>query len=184
MLEAVKYVAEGSISIEDLTAALNKAVTKKTLRLGAQDAFYNPPEEPSVKELDMAAFNRSARAIAAHKKRIAALMRNAKPLPTANINLDASSSSVEDPVPSSPIAEPQLLGSSPALSTMTPRCAVEPPASVLTTVGANLMLQSYQTPFSVAQSTHGQRPAAHDPLSIPAQSQHWQANSAAFTEPQ
>jgi hypothetical protein len=37
---------------------------------------------------------------------------------------------------------------------------------------------------SVAQSTHGQRPAAHDPLSIPAQSQHWQAHSAAFAEPQ
>ncbi len=46
------------------------------------------------------------------------------------------------------------------------------------------MLQSYATPSSVAQSTHGQRPAAHDPLSIPAQSQHWQANSAAFSEPQ
>ncbi len=42
------------------------------------------------------------------------------------------------------------------------------------------MLQSYATPSSVAQSTHGQRPAAHDPLSIPDQSQHWQANSAAF----
>ncbi len=47
------------------------------------------------------------------------------------------------------------------------------------------MLQSYATPSSVAQSTHGQRPpAAHDPLSIPAQSQHWQASSAAFSEPQ
>ncbi len=67
MLEAVKDVAEGRISIEDLTAALNKVVTKKTLRLAVQGAFYNPPEEPSVIELDMAAFNRSARAIAAHK---------------------------------------------------------------------------------------------------------------------
>jgi hypothetical protein len=46
------------------------------------------------------------------------------------------------------------------------------------------MLQSYTTPSSVAQSTHGQRPAAHDPNSIPAQSQHWQASSAAFSEPQ
>ncbi len=81
-------------------------MTKKTLRLADHGAFYNPPEEPSVIELDMAAFDRSARAIAAHKERIAALMRNAKPLPTANINLGVSSSSVEDPVPSSPIAEP------------------------------------------------------------------------------
>ncbi len=80
MLEAVRDVAEGNISIEDLTAALSKAVTKKTLRLADQGAFYNPPEEPSVIELDMEAFNRSARAIAKNRERIAALMRNAKPL--------------------------------------------------------------------------------------------------------
>ncbi len=66
---------------------------------------------------------------------------------------------------------------------MTPRCAPEPPASVFTTVGAYSTLQPYATPSSVAQSTHGQRQAAHDPLSILAQSQHWQANSAAFSEP-
>ncbi len=98
MLEAKRDVAEGSIFIEDLTAALNKAVTKKTLRLADQGAFYNPPEEPSVIELYMEAFNRSARAIAKNRERIAALMRNAKPLLTANINLDVSSSSVENPV--------------------------------------------------------------------------------------
>ncbi len=85
---------------------------------------------------------------------------------------------------SAPIAKPQLLASTtPHLSAMTPCCAPEPPASVFTTVGANSMLQSYATPSSVAQSTHRQRPAAHDPLSIPAQSQHWQANSTAFAEP-
>ncbi len=44
------------------------------------------------------------------------------------------------------------------------------------------MLQSYATPSSVAQSTHGQRPAAHDPLSIPAQSQHWQASGLPTVE--
>ncbi len=86
-------------------------------------------------------------------------------------------------VSQSPIAEPQLLVSSPALSTMTPRCAPEPPASIFTTAGANPMPQSYQTPFSIAQPTHGQRQAAHDPPSSPAQSQHQQANSAAFSEP-
>ncbi len=65
-------------------------------------------------------------------------------------------------VDSSPIAEPQLLASTSHLSAMTPGCATEPSASVLTTVGAYPMLQSYATPFSVVQSTHGQHPAAHD----------------------
>ncbi len=86
MLEAVRDVAEGSISVENLTAALNKAVTKKTLRLADQGTFYNPPEEPSIIELDMKAFNRSARAIAKNRERIAALMRNAKPLPQHRIS--------------------------------------------------------------------------------------------------
>ncbi len=86
-------------------------------------------------------------------------------------------------VSQSPIAEPQLLVSTPHLSAMTPCCAPEPPASVLTTGRAYPMLQSYATPSSVAQSTHGQRPAAHDPLSIPAQSQHWHAHSTVFAEP-
>jgi hypothetical protein len=87
-------------------------------------------------------------------------------------------------VSQSPIAEPQLLASTHHLSAMTPCCAPEPPASVFTTVGAYPTLQSYATPSSVAQSTHGQRPAAHNPFSIPAQSQHLQANSATFSEPQ
>ncbi len=116
----------------------------------------------------MEAFNRSAQAIANNRERIAALMRAAKPLPSANINTSISNSSVEGLVPSSPIAEPQLLAPTPHLSAMIPRCAPEPPASDFTTVGANSMLQSYATPSSVAQSTHGQRQAAHGPLSIPA----------------
>jgi hypothetical protein len=41
MLEDVRDVAEGSISIEDLTAALNKAVTKKSLRHGTQGVFIS-----------------------------------------------------------------------------------------------------------------------------------------------
>ncbi len=89
------------------------------------------------------------------------------------------------------IAEPQLLASTPHLSAMTPCCAPEPPASVLTTVGAYPMLQSYATPSSVAQSTHGQRPAAHDnrtavtanlAAQVPAQSQHWQASGLPTVE--
>ncbi len=131
----------------------------------------------------MEAFQRSAAAIARNRERTAALMRAAKPRPSANINTSISNSSVEGLVPSSPIAEPQLLAPTPHFSAMTPRCAPEPPASDFTTVGANSMLQSYTTPSSVAQSTHGQRQAAHDPLSIPAQSQHWHAHSTAFAEP-
>ena len=73
-----------------------------------------------------------------------------------------------------------MLASTPHPSAKTPRCALEPPASVFITVGAYPMLQSYATPSSVAQPTQGQRPVAHNFTSIPAQSQHWQANSAAF----
>ncbi len=62
---------------------------------------------------------------------------------------------------------------------MTPSRATEPPASVFTTVGAYTLLQSYASPFSVAQPAHdGQRLAAHDPLAITAQSQHQQASTA------
>ncbi len=176
-------MAEGNLTLEDLTKAIQKACTERNIRLGNEGAFYNPLDEPTSCQFDMEAFQRSAAAIARNRERTAALMRAAKPLPSANINLGVSSSSVEDPAPSSPIAEPQLLGSSPALSTMTPRCAPEPPASVLTTVGANPMLQSYATPSNVAQPTQGQRPAAHNFTSIPTQSQHWQADSTAFSEP-
>ena len=132
----------------------------------------------------MAAFQRSAAAIARNQERTAALMRNARPRPASNINNNILNSSEEGPDPSTPIVEPQSLGTLPNISAMTPRCALEPPASAFTTAGANSMLQSYATPSSVAQPTQGQRPAAHNFTSIPAQSQHWQANSAAFSEPQ
>jgi hypothetical protein len=86
MFEAVKDVAEGKISIEELTVALNNAVTRRNIRPGCQGALYNPPEEPATIELDMAAFNRSAMAIARNRERIATLIRNARPLPSSNIN--------------------------------------------------------------------------------------------------
>ncbi len=183
MFRAVKDVAGGDISIEELTVALNNAVRSRHLRKLAQGAYHNVSEEPRVIELNMEAFNRSAFAIARNRERAAAFMRNARPLTTSGINNDISSSSVDGLVPSSPIAEPQLLASTPHLSAMTPRCAPEPPASDFTTAGAYSMLQSCATPTSVAQPTHGQRQAAHDPFSIPAQAQHLQANSAAFSEP-
>ncbi len=53
------------------------------------------------------------------------------------------------------------------------------------------MLKSYATPSSVAQSTHGQHPAAHDSRTavptnlaaqVPAQSQHWQASGLPTVE--
>ena len=69
MFKAVKDVAEGEISIEELTVALNNAVTDRNLRLIAQGAFHNVPEEPRVIELNMEAFNRSARAIASNRER-------------------------------------------------------------------------------------------------------------------
>jgi hypothetical protein len=183
MFRAVKDVANGEISMEELTKALHDAVADRNLRLIAQGAFHNVPEKPRVIELNMEAFNRSARAIANNRERTAALMRNARPLSSSEINPVVLNSSVGGLDPSPPIAEPLLLASTPNLSAMTPRCASEPSASVLTTVGAHTVLQSYATPSSVAQSTHGQRPDAHDPLSIPVQSQHWQAHSAAFSEP-
>ncbi len=178
-------MADGKITLEELTKAVHDALTERNLRLGAQGAFYNVPEEPRVIELDMEAFNRPARAIAIRRERTAALMRNVRPLPTSEINNDGiPNSSVGVSDPSSPIAEPQLLASTPHLSAITPGCATEPPASVFTTGGERPLLQSYASPFSVAQSAHGQRPAAHEPLGILAQSQHWQANSTTFAEPQ
>ncbi len=167
---AARDVAEGNITLEEVAKAILNAIRDRNLRLADQGAFYNPPEQPTTIELNMEAFNRSARAIAIGRERTAALMRNARPLPTSGINLGISSSSVGGLDPSSPIAEPQLLAPTPHLSAMTPCCAPELPASVFTTVGAYPMLQSYATPSTVAPSTHGQRQAAHDPLSIPAQS--------------
>jgi hypothetical protein len=55
-------------------------------------------------------------------------------------------------------------------------------ASALTTAGEPSMSQPHVLHPSVAQSTHGQHPAAHDTLhatpaaQVPAQSQHWQAS--------
>ncbi len=158
--------------MKEVTKAILDAIRDRNLRLADQGAFYNPPEQPTTIELNMKAFNRSAMAIARGRERTAALMRNARRLPSSGINPGILNSSVGGLDPSSPITEPQLLASTPHLSAMTPCCVPEPPASVFTTVGAYPMLQSYATPSSVAQSTHEQRPAAHDPLSIPAQSQH------------
>ncbi len=84
--------------------------------------------------------------------------------------------------PSSPIAEPQLLALTPQFAAMTPSRATEPTGSVQTTVGAYTLLQSYASPHSVAQSTHGQRSAAHVPPRDPVQSQHWQASIASNPE--
>ncbi len=166
--DATRHVAEGRLTLEEVTKAIQNAVRDYNLRLADRGAFYNPPEEPQVIGLDMKKFNRSAMAIARGKKRIAALIRNAKPRPSSNINNDTSNISVEGSDPSSPIAEPQLLASTPHRSTTNPSCATEPPASVTATGGANPLLQSYSTPFSVAQRAHGQRTAAHDPLGVPA----------------
>jgi hypothetical protein len=57
-------VADGTITLEELGKALHDAVTERNIRLGGQGAFYNPPEQPTTIELNMEAFNRSARAIA------------------------------------------------------------------------------------------------------------------------
>ncbi len=113
-------MADGKITLEELDAALHKAVTARNIRLGDQGAFYNPPDQPTTIEFNMEAFNRSARAIAICRERTAALMRNAKPLPSTNINPDVLNSSVGGSDPSSPIAEPQLLAPTPHLAAMTP----------------------------------------------------------------
>ncbi len=111
--DAARDVAEGKITLEEVTRAILDAIRDRNLRLAAQGAFYNPPEEPATIELDMEKFNRSAMAIARGRERIATLMRNARPLPSSNINSGTSNISVEGSDPSSPIAEPQLLASTP-----------------------------------------------------------------------
>jgi hypothetical protein len=162
--DAARGVADGKITLEELDKALHGAVTDRDIRLAGQGAFYNLPEEPATYEFNKEAFQRSAREFAARRERTAALMRNARPLPSSGIQPNVLNSSVGGPDPSSPIAEPQLLAPTPHIAAMTPGCATEPPASVSTTLGAYPMLQLYATPFSVAQSTHGQLSAAHDPL--------------------
>jgi hypothetical protein len=106
MFKAVKDVADGEISIEELTKALHDAVADRNLRLIVKSAFHNVPEEPRMIELNMEAFTRSAMAIARNRERTAALMRNARPLPSSSINPGIWNSSVEGSDPSSPIAEP------------------------------------------------------------------------------
>ncbi len=182
---AARDVADGKISLEELDKALHDAVTDRNIRLVGQGAFYNVSEQPAPYEFSMEAFQRLARAIAARQERTAELMRNAKPLPASgNQLLNVSSSSVKGLSPSFPITEPQLLASTSHPAAMTPSRAIEPPASGSTTVGAYPMLQLYASPFSVAQSTHGQRTAAHDTpghvvpdSQVPAQSQHWHASA-------
>jgi hypothetical protein len=158
--EAARDVADGTITLEELDKALYDAVTARNIRLAGQGAFYNPPEQPAVIELNIEALNRLARAIAVRRERTAALMRNAKPLPSTDINPEVLNSSVGSSDPSSPIAEPQqLLAPTPHFAAMTPSRATELPGSVQTTVGAYTLLQSYASPHSVAQSTHGKRSA-------------------------
>ncbi len=82
LYRAAKDVADGEISIEELTKALHDAVADRNIRLAGRGAFYNVPEKPRVIELNMEAFNRSARAIAIGRERTAALMHNTRPNPT------------------------------------------------------------------------------------------------------
>ena len=182
MFEAVADVAEGRISIEELTVALNNAVRVQGYRQMIQRCSSSDQDDVLLTERDMAAFNRSAIAIARNRERAAAWRRDPSPLLSSNIINNVSNNSVEAPVPSSPIAEPLLLGSSPALSTMTPRCATEPPDGIFNTTGAYAMHQAYNTPSSNAQATHGQRQAARDTPTSPAQPQYQPTISASISE--
>ncbi len=89
--DAARDVAEGNITLEEVTSAILNATRDGNLRLADQGAFYNPPEQPATIELDMEAFNRSAMAIARNRERTAALMRNARPRPSSDINPGISS---------------------------------------------------------------------------------------------
>ncbi len=104
--EATKDVAEGNLTLEELTKAIHNACTDRNIHLATQGAFYNPPDQPTLYQFDMEAFQRTAAAIARNRERTAALMRAAKPLPSANINTGISNSSVEGLVPSSPSRAP------------------------------------------------------------------------------
>jgi hypothetical protein len=75
MLEAVTDVAEGNISIEELTVALNHAVACRRNRQIAQRGHRDDPEDARVTERDMVAFNKSAAAIAKSRERAAAWKR-------------------------------------------------------------------------------------------------------------
>ncbi len=172
-------MADGNITPEELDKSLHDAFTDRNIRLVSLGAFHNVSEQPTPCEFSMKAFQRSTRAIAARQERTAELTSNAKPLPSSGNQVNVSSSSMEWLNPSSPITEPLLLASTPHRAAMTPSSAIEPPASVSTTVGAYPMLQSHASPHSVAQSTHGQRSAAHDTpgylvpgSQVPVKSQH------------
>jgi hypothetical protein len=104
MFEAVADVAEGKISIEELTVALNHAVRVQRQRQLIQRGHSGDQENILLTERDMAAFNRSVIAIARNLERAAAWRRNTSSPFSSTIINDISNSSVEDPVPSSPIA--------------------------------------------------------------------------------
>jgi hypothetical protein len=55
--KCVRALAEGKITLEEVTRAILDAIRDLNLRLADQGAFYNPPEEPATIELDMEAFN-------------------------------------------------------------------------------------------------------------------------------
>ncbi len=55
--DAARDVAEGRLPLEEVAKAIRNAVRDYNLRLADRGAFYNPPEEPQVIELDMEKFN-------------------------------------------------------------------------------------------------------------------------------
>jgi hypothetical protein len=54
--EAVRDVAEGNLTLEELTKAIHNACTDRNIRLANQGAFYNPPDQPTTYQFDMEAF--------------------------------------------------------------------------------------------------------------------------------
>ncbi len=67
-------MAEGNITLEEVTKAILDAIRDRNLRLADQGAFYNPPEQPTIIELNTEALApRSAMAIARHRERTAVL---------------------------------------------------------------------------------------------------------------
>ncbi len=59
--EAAKDVAEGNLTLKDLTEAIRNACTERNLRLGDQGAFYNPPDQyiVPIQHGGFSAFSRS-----------------------------------------------------------------------------------------------------------------------------
>ncbi len=92
--DAARDKAEGNITLEEVTRAILDAIGDRKLWLADQGAFYNPPEQPETIELNMEAFDRLAMAIARNRECTAALIRNARPRPSSDINPGISSSSV------------------------------------------------------------------------------------------